>query len=266
MALTNLAIKNLKPRSTSYRVADSGGLCVEVTPNGTKLWRWRFRYNGKGQMISLGAYPTVTLEGARKARDLARSQAEAGRHPTREKKAAKLRQIKDGQNTFKSAALQWMNVKYSILDDKYRQRSLTRLEKYAFPFIGDLPITEIKIPDIAYLLDNVSKRGTIETAKRVKQLITQTFRWATQRGLCDSNPASDMRDVIQSGVVKHYPCIPINELPQLLQAMEDYEGNALVKLAMKFLALTWVRTGELIGARWEEIIGKPKNGIYQRNA
>ena len=124
MTLTALAIKHLKPKAALYRVADSGGLCLEVSPSGSKLWRWRYTFNGKGQMLALGKYPEVTLEQARRLRDEARALVKSGKHPTREKKAKKIRTIVEGEHTFEKVARHWMELKSKNLNAKYHKQSL----------------------------------------------------------------------------------------------------------------------------------------------
>lgn len=253
MPLTELAIKALKPEEKLYRVTDSGGLCLEVTPAGGKLWRWRYYYAGKSQMLALGRYPAVSLAEARLKRDQARKQQQTGKHPTREKKAEKLRQIVEGENTFERVARQWLSVKETGLKDKYHKQCQTRLEQYVFPLIGALPITEITIPDVVRAVEKTGRRGTVETAKRVKQMTSQIFRYAAQRGICLHNPAADLRDILPTVKEKHHACIHLKELPDLMKAMNAYSGDELTVAAMKLLALTFVRTGELIGAKWSEI-------------
>ena len=253
MALTVLAIKHLKPKAVAYRVADSGGLCLEISPAGGKLWRYRFTFNGKAQMLALGKFPEVTLEQARRARDEARALVKAGKHPTREKKAQKLRKIVEGEQTFEKVARHWMELKGKNLNAKYHKQSLARMEQHIFPMIGDLPITEITIPDVARVVEKIGSLGIVETAHRMKQVMAQVFRYAAQRGLCQYNPAADLRDILPSQEEKHYPCIHPRDLPQLLQDMKAYTGDRLTNAAMQLLALTFVRTGELIGAQWAEI-------------
>ena len=133
MALTVLAIKSLKPKSSIYRVADDGGLCVEVSPAGSKLWRYRYRFNGKFQMLALGKFPDVGLEEARKRRDEAKAQLAAGKHPTRERKAQRLRQAVAGENTFERIARSWLALKSKNLNAKYATQTLTRLEQHVSP-------------------------------------------------------------------------------------------------------------------------------------
>lgn len=252
MALTELALKNLKPAAKLYRKADGEGLCVEITPSGSKLWRWRYYFNGRPQMLSLGKYPAVSLAQARKLRDEARALVVEGKHPTREKKIRKLRKIHEGENTFERIAQRWLEMKRKGLNEKYWKQSLARLEQHVFPSIGHMPITEITIPDVVRVVENIGARGTVETARRMKQLVSQVFRYAAQRGLCRHNPAGDLRDILPTVEEKHHAAVPITELPDLLQKIGQRPDD-LTKLAMQLLALTFVRTGELIGAKWAEI-------------
>lgn len=252
MALTELAIKNLKPRDKAYRVSDSGGLCIEVSPAGSKLWRWRYYFQEKPQMLALGKYPAVSLAQARRLRDEAREKAKEGKQLTREKKLQKLRNQHKGENSFAKVAIRWMEAKHADLNEKYTKQCRARMEEHIFPMIGDLPIADITIPDVVQVVEKIGNRGTIETAKRMKQLMGQIFRYAAQRGLCQHNPAADLRDILPTAEEKHHACIHPNEFPQLLKAMSAREDD-MTKAAMQLLALTFVRTGELIGAEWSEI-------------
>jgi len=252
MPLTELAIKNFKPREKLYQKTDGSGLVIEITPAGGKLWRWRYYFHSKPQVLALGKYPSVSLSEARTLRDEARELVESGKHPTREKKAQKLRDIHEGENTFELITRRWFELKQEGLNEKYRKQCLARMEQHVFPLIGALPITEITIPDVVAVVKKIGNRGTIETAKRMKQLIAQIFRYAAQRGLCEHNPAADLRNILPATEEKHHACISLGELPELLQAIESRENN-MSKAAMQLLALTFVRTGELIGAKWKEI-------------
>jgi hypothetical protein len=136
MALTALAIKKMRPKQGLYRKTDSGGLCIEVSPKGSKLWRWRYNFNGKAQMLALGKFPDVSLEQARKNRDAARDTLRTGKHPSREKQAQRLRRMAEGENTFEVIARNWMEVKGKKLNEKYHKQSLTRMEQHIFPMIG----------------------------------------------------------------------------------------------------------------------------------
>jgi len=252
MALTELAIKNAKPKERPYRIADGGGLSLEISPTGSKLWRWRYYYQGKEQTLALGKYPALTLAEARKRRDAARSLLEAGKHPTREKKLQKLRNQHQGENSFAKVAIRWMETKHIGLNEKYAKQCRARMEEHIFPMIGDLPIADITIPDVVQVVEKIGNRGTIETAKRMKQLMGQIFRYAAQRGLCQHNPAADLRDILPTAEEKHHACVHPNEFPQLLKVIYC-RNDDMAKAAMQLLALTFVRTGELINAPWSEI-------------
>lgn len=253
MPLTELSIRNFKPKEKSYRVSDSGNLAIEITPNGTKLWRWRYYSSGKEQILALGKYPDVSLSQARKLRDDARILVKQGKSPALEKKVNKLRQSFEGAITFEKVALEWHEKKFALLDARYKKQSLSRLEQYVFPEIGFLPIKEITIPDVVRMVDKIAEKGVTDIAKRMKQSTAQVFRYASTRGLCEHNPAADLKEIISSTKVKHHACIPIKELPKLLKAIEDYKDDQITSFAIQLIALTVLRTKELIEAKWEEI-------------
>ncbi|WP_417591392.1 tyrosine-type recombinase/integrase [Owenweeksia hongkongensis] len=253
MPLTELAIKSLNSKPKLYRVADGHGLCVEVTPAGGKHWRWRYRYNGNAQMMALGSYPKVSLKEARKLRSEQQELLDSGKHPAREKKAEKLRHEFEEGHTFQKVALRWLSTREGKLNPKYHLQCHTRLETHVFPYIGNTPIQHINVPDVVSIMERISSDGQIETAKRMKQMISQVFRYAVQRGLCESNPAKDIREILPAKKEKHHACIPPEELPDLLMAIDNYHGNEVVKYGLQLLALTFVRTRELIEAKWEEV-------------
>lgn len=238
MALTELAVKAYKPKEKLYRVADSGGLTLEISPSGTKLWRYRYRYQGKGQMLALGKYPALTLAEARKKRDEAREMLDAGKHPTREKKIQKLRKAHDGANSFEKVARRWMEIKGEGQSERYRTQSLARMEKHVFPMIGALPLVDITIPDVVEVVETIGKRGTLEIAKRMKQAISQTFRYAAQRGLCTHNPAADLRDILPTPESNRAEYLL--ERKKMMQEYADYldraalnNGNHVMSIRLK---------------------------------
>ena len=175
MALTELAIKHLKPKASTYRVTDGGGLCLEISPSGSKLWRWRYYYNGKEQMLALGKYPSLSLAQARRKRDAARDLVDTGKHATREKKIQKLRKAHEGGNTFEKVARGWLEMKEKGLNAKYSKQCLARMEQYVFPKIGSLPITDITIPDVVEVVEQIGKGGTCGECSHTQgsKLITQ---------------------------------------------------------------------------------------------
>ncbi|BDI32580.1 integrase [Capsulimonas corticalis] len=253
MALTELALKNLKPKSKPYRVPDGGNLSIEVSPAGGKHWRWRYVFAGKPDILSLGKYPAVSLAEARKRCDEVREILKSGKHPGRERRAEKQRQIAAADDNFASFARDWLKTKHRAESKKYRQQCLKRMQDHVFPRIGNLSIPEITAPMIVRVIEAIGAAGTIETAKRMGQLLKQIFRYGVQRGLCSTNPAADLQDVLPRPKKKHHACIHPRDMTELLQAMAAYKGEKITVHAMHLMALTFVRTSELIAARWDEV-------------
>jgi integrase len=250
--LTDFGIRGAPPKAKPYRLSDGNGLALQVNPSGGKHWRYRYQFDGKEQMLSLGKYPVISLKEARQKVIDTKKLLDEGKNPSREKKAEKLRNTVKGENTFEAIARRWLEMKSQKLNPKYAKQTLARMEQHVFPKIGALPIDDITIPDVVTVVEAMGEHGIIETAKRMKQTIGQVFRYAAQRGLCQHNPAADLRDVLPSPEEKHHPCIPLDELPQLIHDIESRKKD-FTYYAMKLLMLTFVRTGELIAAKWEEI-------------
>ena len=251
MPLTDVKIRSAKPDSKQYKLFDGGGLFLLVQPNGSKLWRLKYRYLGKERLYSIGSYPAISMAEARQARESVKKLLAEGIDPTQHRKTTRHQKMEASENTLEAVARRWFQIKKG--NDEHRERSLRRLELYAFPKLGYRPIQDITTLDLVSCLETVEKRGILETAHRVKQLLQQVFRYAVRRGLITHNPAGDLRDILAFPEKNNFACIHPSELSGLLKAMKSYNGDALTQLAMKLLAYTFVRTGELIAARWEEI-------------
>jgi integrase len=226
-------------------------LFLLVTPSGGKLWKQKYRYLGKERQYALGAYPLVSAAEARTIRDNIKKLLANGIDPTQHRRLTKQQKMEACENTFESVARRWLSIKK--IEDTHEARSIRRLELHAFPRIGFRPIGEIKTIELASCLEAIERGGIIETANRIKQLMQQVFRYAVRRGIIDHNPAGDLRDIISHAQVRNRACIPTAELPALLHDMKGCNCDILTRSAMWLLALTFVRTGELIGARWDEI-------------
>lgn len=251
MALSDIKIRNAKAKDKPYKLADGGGLFVLIKPTGSKLWQLKYRYMGKEKLFSVGAYPLVGAAEAREIRDNVKKLLANGIDPTQHRRVTKQQKMEANENTFEAVARRWLSIKK--IEDTHQARSLRRLELHAFPRIGFRPIGEIKTIELANCLEAIEREGIIETANRIKQLMQQVFRYAVRRGIIEHNPAGDLRDIIRHAEVQNRACIPPAELPALLRDMKAYNGDRLTKSAMWLLALTFVRTGELIGAQWDEI-------------
>ncbi|MES2192170.1 MAG: integrase arm-type DNA-binding domain-containing protein [Pseudomonadota bacterium] len=262
MPLTHLQCERaIPPSDRAYvRMTDAGGMYLEVSATGSKYWRLKYRYGGKEKRLALGVYPSVTLAAARQARDKAKNDLALGKDPGQVKREAKFAQALSDANTFEKVAHQWFVRWSETIDPRHAGYVMRRLEADVFPRIGRVPISKISAPMLLDMAKSIEARGAVDVAKRSLQTCGQIFRYAIPHGLADRNPVADFRpaDVLKPRKKRHYARIQALELPEFLRKVEGYEGSAITRLAMKLMALTFVRTSELIEARWSEIdfIGK----------
>ncbi|WP_399684003.1 tyrosine-type recombinase/integrase [Xenophilus sp.] len=257
MPLTDTACKNAKcpPDKSRARFADSGGLYLEVVPTGGKLWRWKYRFAGKEKRLAIGSYPAISLAQARRARDDARLTLKAGRDPVAVKKDAQLAERVRLDNTFEAVARAWFDHWKDARSARHAEYVLRRLEADVFPDLGKMPVAEITASRLVAMAKKIEKRGALDIAKRSLQTCGQVFRYAIAHDMAERNPAADVKpsDALKPRVKQHYARLDAKELPELLRKMEAYAGAPYTRFAMQLMALTFVRTGELIGARWDEI-------------
>ena len=252
MALTDTAIRTAKPREKLYRIADSQGLCLEVTTSGGKLWRLRYRFEGKAKMLSLGSYPAVTLAQARERRDAARKILARGIDPSahkREERAASAAQAL----TLESLAREWYAYNKPRWAPATANKALQYLESDIIPVIGSRPVAEVTRPDLVDLVRRIEKREAFNVARKVRQWLGQIFRFGLAKGVVAANPATDL-DVVAAHApqTRHHPHISEAELPELLRKVASANCDITSKLAIRLLVLTAVRPGELRNAPWEE--------------
>jgi integrase len=256
MPLTDSTCKNAscpadKPRK---RLSDSGGLYLEVNPAGVKLWRWKYRYAGKEKRLALGAYPDVPLKRARADRDAARAMLDAGTDPGQARKDNKVAQQLRLGNTFEAVARTWHANWASGRSSRHADYVLRRLEADVFPAIGGHPITDITAPQLLAMAKKIEARGALDIARRAWQTCGQVFEFALAHGQVERNPAKDVRPgvALKPREKGHYARVDAKELPELLRKIAAYQGSTYTRMAMQLMALTFVRTGELIAARWDE--------------
>ncbi|SHN71399.1 tyrosine-type recombinase/integrase [Desulfovibrio litoralis] len=257
MALTDTAIKNIKPNDKAIKLFDSAGLFLYVTSKGGKLWRLKYRFEGKEKLLSFGAYPTISLKEARKRREEAKELLAQGVDPSEAKKQAKIAIItaqQEAENTFKTVALEWYQ-KYSVtLEAKHQKKILSRLEKMLFPYLGSIPIHKMETPDLLKPIRIVEEAGKIETAHRLVQLCSQVFRYAVITKKAKHDIAVDLRGALQSKQVTHRACITEpSKLGELLRCIDTYDGTFQVIYALKIAPYVFVRPSELRCAEWSEI-------------
>lgn len=254
MALTNTAVHAAKGKEKPYKLSDARGLHMLVTPQGSKLWRWAYRFEGKQKLMALGAYPDVSLAQAREGADAARKRLATGADPMEQRKAEKIARQFAVENSFSNVARLWWEGWRAARTSHHADYVLRRLEADVFPAIGARPVGEIEAPELVRMAKTIESRGAVDIAKRALQTCSQIFRYAIAHGLAARNPATDIRpgDVLKSRKAENYARIDAKELPELMRKMEMYQGAATTRAALKLIAMTFVRTTELIAARWSE--------------
>lgn len=254
--LSDLRVKNAKPKAAGYKLTDGYGLLLLVTPSGGKLWRLNYRFGEKQKTLALGAYPAISLSDARQRRDDARKLLANGIDPDAVKKEQKRElqaQVGNDGNTFEVIAREWFSKNEPVWSVSHIRTVKNRLERDVFPVIGNRPIAEITRGEIISLIQGVEARGVIETADRIKIYCGQVFRYALNLEKISHNPVTDMRDVLSKRVPGHHAAITEpKKLAGLLRSIDAYEGSFVVKSALQLAPLFFVRPGELRRAEWSE--------------
>ncbi|OHX21401.1 tyrosine-type recombinase/integrase [Chromobacterium sphagni] len=252
MALTDLAIRQAKPPDKPYQLADGESLYLEVSPSGGKLWRFRFRFQGKAGILALGKYPAVGLSDARQKAHEARVQLVQGINPSQAKKEAKVVAQIAATNAFELVAREWHEKQIDRWTPDHARRVMDSLEIDAFPDLGKLPVPDLTAPLILNTILKIEKRGAVETAQRVLQRISAIIRFAIQTGRATDNPAINLVGAIRAKKVEHRPALPRGELREFYRRLAAEPLYIPTRIAMHLLMLTFVRPGELRAARWEE--------------
>lgn len=254
MPLNDTQCRTAKPKDKPYKLSDSAGLYLHVMPSGAKYWRLKYRLHGKEQLISIGVYPSVTLLGARKERDRIKNTLKNGADPRLEKMENRQIARFQANQTFRQIAEEWHANNKPDWDARYAKTVLHRLSKYTFGEIGDFPITDLKPVLILACLQKIEKTAP-EMARRVKQLISHIFRYAVATNRADSDITVGLESALRKYKKGHFNAIEVDELPQFLIDLRHHKARLYKQtfLAIQFMLLTFVRTGELVGAKWTEI-------------
>ena len=250
--LTDTKIKNAKPKARAYKLSDGQGLFLLITSLGSKLWRLKYRYNGKENLLSLGRYPEIGLIEARDRRLECRKLLAQGIDPSTERKKQKQRH--QGQR-FVDLANQWWALNVDNWDSKHAQKIKSRLERHVFPYIGDIAITELTFHDIVAVKDHLEGQELTDVPKRCVQYISNICLHAVNLKLILANPADGVSKTLKSHVVEHRPALPLHLLPQFLKDLtaSDPEQKSVRHLGLRLLILTFLRNRELRTGRWSEI-------------
>ena len=249
MKLTVRQIDTAKPKEKPYKLSDGGGLYLEVTTNGSRYWRLKYRYAGKEKRLAFGVYPEVSLAQAREKRDAAKKLLSAGSDPGEVKKAEKIAQKLNYENTFEAIAREWHQLRADRWSLRYRDEIIDTFEKDIFPYIGKRPIAEIKPMELLETLRRMEKRGALEKMRKVRQRCGEVFRHAIVTGRAEYNPAPDLATALATPKKTHFPFLTAEELPHFLRDLAGYTGSVITKTATQIIMLTGVRTQELRFAR-----------------
>jgi integrase len=255
-ALTEMQVRNAKPRDKPYKLFDGGGLYLEVVSTGSRIWRLKFRQaNGKENRLTFGPYPEITLQEAREKRLETRRLMLQGVDPAKHRDATRRVAADQLANTFEKIAREWYANKVPTWSDRTANNMIQRLEADIFPQIGSMPIAEIKHRDVIAALRKIEERGAAEIAKRMKAVCSTIFSYAIQCGLTDRNLVVDMKDVLKTKRASHFAAIEADELPEFLAALARNEARMFepTRIAMRLMLLVFVRTSELIETPWSEI-------------
>jgi integrase len=252
MKLTATECKNAKPKAKAYKLADGGGMFLLVQPNGSRYWRMKYRYAGKEKLLSVGVYPEVTLSEARQARDAARKILEAGDDPANNKREQKRTAAERSEQTFERIAREWHKKGSAKWTEGYAAKIMDSLEQDVFPAMGKRPIAEITAKDMLEVLSKIEARGALETVSRVKQRCSSVFNYAITKLLTANNPVLPLRGSFQAPKNKNHARLKIEELPEFMQKLATDNARTQTVLAIRLLAYTFVRTGELRHAAWSE--------------
>jgi integrase len=251
--LSETKVRNVKPKDKPFTLFDGSGLFLFVTPQGGKLWRFKYRFNGKEKKIALGTYPEISLSDARELRDRARKQIANGIDPDAVRKAAKTAAVTETE-TFEVIALEWFVKFQHTWTPGYAVTMKSRLERDMFPWIGTRPIKDIKAPELLTVIRRVESRGALETAHRIRTIAGQIFRYAVATGRAERDPSADLKGALPQPKENHHAAITDpKEVAPLLRAIDDYQGHFVVKCALRLAPLFFVRPGELRNAEWQEI-------------
>ncbi|MGH8042002.1 MAG: tyrosine-type recombinase/integrase [Rudaea sp.] len=259
MALTNARIRSTKAAATPIKLADTGGLHLEVRPSGAKLWRYRYRIALKENVFAIGEYFNdkraghVSLDAARHERDKARILVKQGVHPAHQRQTQRMAQLVDAANTFEGVAREWIAKKKTGWTLYYTRQVERFLETDVFRYIGNLPIRSVTAAHLLEIVRRVEGRGAETVALLVRQWCSAIFRYAVATLRADGDPAAALKGAITRPRVAHSKPLSRQQVAIFVKALGGYAGYRTTVIALHIKLLTFVRTIELRAAEWQEI-------------
>ncbi len=253
MPLTDTKVRAAKPQNKQYKLNDSEGLSLVVTPKGRKWWSFRYQMNGKRTELSLGIYPYISLHDARLQRGELKIQIAKGVDPAQVRMEEKLRA--NASEGFENISREWFEKQESGWSERHAKTTMERMEKNIFPFTGARPISELGVEDMLSVVQRCEQRGALETARRIRQIMSQVFQYTVAAGRADRDPAADIRGALPPArKEKHFATITDpRKIGPLLRSIGDFEGTFVVRCALQLAPLVFVRPGELRSAEWSEV-------------
>lgn len=254
MKLNDVAVRKAKPEAKPYKIADGGGMYLEVMPNGSKYWRFKYRFGGKEKRLAFGVYPDVSLSLARQRRDDARKLLANDVDPGVVKQQSKRAGKENAANSFEAIAREWFAKFSPQWAPSHADKIISRLENDVFPWIGNKPIADITPPQLLAVIRRTESRGALDTAHRVKQNCGQVFRYAVATGRAERDSSQDLKDAIPSTRKNHFASITDPaQVGELLRAIQGFRGTFVVQCALRLAPMLFVRPGELRRAEWKDI-------------
>jgi integrase len=259
MPLTDTQIRNAKPTGRPQKLTDGGGLYLEIRPAGSKLWRYRYRIAGKENVFALGEYFNdrrpghLSLEVARTERDRAKVLVRQGVHPSHARRSERLSSLTEGANTFEVIAKEWIEKKKPNWTPYYLRQVENFLKQDVYPYVGKMPIRSVTAAHLLEIIRRIEGRGAATVAVLVRQWGSAIFRYAVVTLRADTDPAAALQGAIHRPKVKHHKPLSREQVGEFVRGLAGYAGYRPTVIALNLMLLTFVRTVELRGARWDEI-------------
>ncbi|HEX2552501.1 MAG TPA: integrase arm-type DNA-binding domain-containing protein [Microvirga sp.] len=251
--LTDTKVRQAKPGSKPYKLADGNGLFLLINPNDTRYWRLKYRLAGKEKLYAVGVYPEISLAEAREKALNARRLIREGQDPVAERKRLRAATVASSAETFQSVAEEWITSRAGVWSATYREAIQSALAANLYPQIGAHPIRAITVPVMRESLLLMERRGALAALRKVRMWASQVFRYAIATGRADSDPAAPLRGTFKAHKPKNFAAVTkAQEFGELLAKIRTYDGSVVTRAAMLLMAYTFVRTQELRGAAWSE--------------
>jgi integrase len=251
--LTDARVKGAKPRRAPYKLSDGLGLYLLVQPHGTRLWRLKYRHQGRERVYAIGVYPEISLATARAERDRAREWIREGKDPTIERRSARALGAANQASTFRAMAEEWAAKMAASWGERHRKAQKRLLDLELFPSLGDFPLREVTPAQVLEPLRRIEARGAHGIASKCRIIVSQVYRYAAQTGRADADPAALLSGALARPPVEHRATVPLDEMPRLFDALCTVPAEPVTRLALFWLILTAARTAEMRFAPWSEI-------------